>query len=118
MLHNNVAGTLNLLTAMLQAGVKRIIFSSSAAVYGEPSEIPIPEDHPASPTNPYGATKLTVEGMLRWFDNAHGLKYISLRYFNAAGADPAGDIGAGPTSSIWATEAASRCWRLSGPPGP
>ncbi|MFZ5650690.1 MAG: UDP-glucose 4-epimerase GalE [Bacillota bacterium] len=91
--HNNVAGTLNLLTAMLQAGVKRIIFSSTAAVYGEPLEIPIPEDHPANPTNPYGATKLTVEGMLRWFDNAHGLKYISLRYFNAAGADPAGDMG-------------------------
>ncbi|MFZ5597365.1 MAG: UDP-glucose 4-epimerase GalE [Bacillota bacterium] len=90
---NNVAGTLNLLEAMEAAGVRRIIFSSTAAVYGEPVATPIREDHPTDPTNPYGATKLAVEGMLRWFAGAFGLKYISLRYFNAAGADPAGDIG-------------------------
>lgn len=90
---NNVVGTLNLLEAMRQARVKYIIFSSTAAVYGEPVEVPITEGHPTLPTNPYGATKLAVEGMLHWFDRVHGLKYISLRYFNAAGADPAGDIG-------------------------
>jgi UDP-glucose 4-epimerase len=90
---NNVAGTLNLLEATHKAGVKYFIFSSTAAVYGEPLEIPITEGHPTVPTNPYGATKLAVEEMLRWFGQAYGLKYISLRYFNAAGADEAGDIG-------------------------
>lgn len=86
-------GTLNLLEAMQDAGVKSLIFSSTAAVYGDPVEIPITEKHPTVPTNPYGATKLAVEAMLHWFELAYGLKYISLRYFNAAGADPAGDIG-------------------------
>lgn len=90
---NNAAGTLNLLEAMEKAGVKHIIFSSTAAVYGEPRDIPIPEGHPTAPTNPYGATKLAAEGMLQWFSGAFNLKYISLRYFNAAGADPTGDIG-------------------------
>lgn len=90
---NNVVGTLNLLEAMHKAGVKHFIFSSTAAVYGEPLQIPITEDHPTVPTNPYGATKLAVEEILRWFGQAYGLKYIALRYFNAAGADEAGDIG-------------------------
>jgi UDP-glucose 4-epimerase len=90
---NNVVGSLNLLEAMHRAGVEHIIFSSTAAVYGEPLQIPITEDHPAAPTNPYGATKLAVEEMLKWFGQAYGLKYMALRYFNAAGADEAGDIG-------------------------
>jgi len=90
---NNFMGTLNLLEIMLGAGVRYMIFSSTAAVYGEPVEVPIGEEHPTIPTNPYGATKLAVEGMFKWFDQAYGLKYISLRYFNAAGAHPDGDIG-------------------------
>ncbi|MCL6634246.1 MAG: UDP-glucose 4-epimerase GalE [Peptococcaceae bacterium] len=90
---NNVVKGLSLLNAMVEAGVRRLVFSSTAAVYGEPREIPIPEDHPAAPTNPYGATKLALEGAMRWYDQAYGLRYVSLRYFNAAGADPAGDIG-------------------------
>ena len=90
---NNVAGTLNLLEAMLRSGVRYFIFSSTAAVYGEPAELPLAEDHPTEPINPYGSTKLIVEEILKWFEQAFGLKYISLRYFNAAGADPLGDIG-------------------------
>lgn len=90
---NNVAGTLNLMQTMLENGVNKLIFSSTAAVYGEPREIPIGEDHDTKPTNPYGATKLAVEEMLKWFSQAYGLNYISLRYFNAAGADDSGDIG-------------------------
>jgi UDP-glucose 4-epimerase len=90
---NNIVGTLTLLDVMLNKGVKRFIFSSSAAVYGEPVEIPITEDHPCSPTNPYGETKLSVEWLLKNCDSAHGLRYMSLRYFNAAGADPSGTIG-------------------------
>jgi UDP-glucose 4-epimerase len=90
---NNVSGTLNLLEAMAGAGVKRIIFSSSAAVYGEPEEIPIVEDHLTRPINPYGWTKLTVERMLDDFSQAHGLRYGALRYFNAAGATEDGSIG-------------------------
>jgi len=90
---NNVGGTLNLLKAMQQAGINYFIFSSTAAVYGEPHYVPIDEAHPTLPTNPYGATKLAVEGMLHWFETAYGLKSIRLRYFNAAGADPSGDIG-------------------------
>lgn len=90
---NNVAGTLNLLEAMQEHRVNKLIFSSTAAVYGEPKEIPITEDHQTKPTNPYGATKLAVEEMLKWFSQAYGLKYVSLRYFNAAGADDSGDMG-------------------------
>lgn len=90
---NNVCGTLNLLEAMVRYEVPYMVFSSTAAVYGEPQEVPIPEEHPTIPTNPYGATKLAVEGMLKWFGEAYGIKYVSLRYFNAAGADIAGDIG-------------------------
>ncbi len=90
---NNVVGTLNLLESMLSTGVKHMVFSSTAAVYGDPLQLPISEDHRTVPTNAYGATKLAVEEMLRWFGQAFGLKYTSLRFFNAAGADPAGDIG-------------------------
>jgi len=90
---NNVAKTIELLDAMVQHNVKRFIFSSSAAVYGEPIEVPIKEEHPSRPTNPYGATKVAIEQMLSDFDSAYGLKYVSLRYFNAAGADASGKIG-------------------------
>lgn len=91
--HNNVVKGLALLDAMVQSDVRYLVFSSTAAVYGEPKEVPIPEAHPAVPTNPYGATKLALEGAMRWYSDAYGLRFASLRYFNAAGADPAGDIG-------------------------
>lgn len=91
--HNNVAGTLNLVEAMLAAGVHKLIFSSTAAVYGDPQETPIPEDHPKSPVNPYGESKLLVEKILSAIAEKHPLRYVALRYFNAAGADPAGGIG-------------------------
>jgi len=91
--HNNVVKGLSLLDAIVESRVRYLVFSSTAAVYGEPLEVPIPEDHPAVPTNPYGATKLALEGGMRWYGEAYGLRYTSLRYFNAAGADPAGDIG-------------------------
>lgn len=90
---NNINGGQILLEAMMAAGVKRIVFSSTAAVYGEPEKIPIPEDHSKNPTNPYGFSKLTFEGMMKAYDQAHGLRFISLRYFNAAGADSEGRIG-------------------------
>ena len=90
---NNVAGTLNLLDAMLDAGVRDIVFSSTCATYGEPRAVPIAEDHPQSPVNPYGETKLAVEKILRWYSQAYGLRYAALRYFNAAGADPDGEVG-------------------------
>ena len=90
---NNVGGTLGLLRAMRAAGVERIVFSSTAAVYGEPQRTPIDEDHPKQPVNPYGATKLAVERMLDDAHAAHGLRSVSLRYFNAAGADREGTLG-------------------------
>jgi UDP-glucose-4-epimerase GalE len=90
---NNVANTLNLLEAMAEVGSDRFIFSSTCATYGEPREIPIPEEHPQAPINPYGTTKLVVEWMLRDFETAHGIRHVKLRYFNAAGADPEGEIG-------------------------
>jgi UDP-glucose 4-epimerase len=83
---NNVLGGLSLLDAMRGAGVSRLVFSSTAAVYGEPAKQPIEETDPTEPTNPYGETKLAFERSLRWFDGAYGLKFVSLRYFNAAGA--------------------------------
>lgn len=83
---NNVVAGLSLLDAMLDAGVKRIVFSSTAATYGEPLKQPIEETDPTNPTNPYGETKLAFEQALNWYDKAHGLRYASLRYFNAAGA--------------------------------
>jgi UDP-glucose 4-epimerase len=90
---NNVANTLTLLEVMQQHRVPHFIFSSTAAVYGEPVETPITENHPCAPTNPYGATKLAVERMLQDASAASGLSYSCLRYFNAAGADAAGKIG-------------------------
>lgn len=90
---NNVVGCYNLLEAMRAHKIDKLIFSSSAAVYGEPTTIPIPEDHPKNPTNPYGETKWVMEKMLQWYDRAYGIRSISLRYFNAAGADPVGRIG-------------------------
>jgi UDP-glucose 4-epimerase len=83
---NNTAKTLTLLRAMLRHRVLRLVFSSTAAVYGDPTRLPIGEDDPLQPTNPYGESKLMVERMLAWFHEAHGLGYASLRYFNAAGA--------------------------------
>ena len=90
---NNVAGTLAVLAAMIDASVGRLVFSSSAAVFGEPVETPIDEMHPARPINPYGETKLAVERALAHFDRAYGIRSVTLRYFNAAGADPDGEIG-------------------------
>lgn len=91
--HNNVAGTLNLVNAMIEAGVERLVFSSTAATYGDPIEVPITESHPTSPVNPYGRSKLLVESMLAEIAAKQPIRYIALRYFNAAGADLAGDIG-------------------------
>lgn len=90
---NNVVGTLSLLEAMVAANVKNFVFSSTCASYGVPQQIPITEDHPQAPINPYGATKLMVERILQDFDVAYGLKSVIFRYFNAAGADPMGEIG-------------------------
>ncbi len=90
---NNVGGTLSLLEAMLEHGVSRIVFSSSCATYGHPNAIPITERHPQAPVNPYGESKLMVEKMLFWYARAYGLRYAILRYFNAAGADPEGELG-------------------------
>lgn len=90
---HNLVSSMNLLDAMLKAKVKAFIFSSSAAVYGVPLQVPIPENHPLNPVNPYGQTKVFVEKILEDYQRAYGLKYISLRYFNAAGADPDGLLG-------------------------
>ncbi|WP_352420075.1 UDP-glucose 4-epimerase GalE [Proteiniborus sp.] len=90
---NNVYGMEVLLKAMVLNNVRKIVFSSSAAVYGEPKSIPIKEFDLAEPTNPYGETKLAMEKIMKWVDTAHGIKYVSLRYFNVAGAHPNGLIG-------------------------
>lgn len=90
---NNVIGTITLLEAMLAASINNFVFSSTCATYGVPSQVPIPEDHPQNPINPYGATKLMVERILTDFDVAYGLKSVRFRYFNAAGADPSGNLG-------------------------
>jgi UDP-glucose-4-epimerase GalE len=90
---NNVGSTLSLLETMLDYGVTRIVFSSSCATYGHPKTIPITEQHPQQPVNPYGESKLMVEKILFWYARAYGLRYAILRYFNAAGADPDGELG-------------------------
>jgi len=90
---NNLTGALNLLDAMVEHRVDRIVFSSTAATYGEPVSIPIRESDPTVPTNPYGESKLTIEKMLKWYGNAYGIRYVALRYFNAAGAHESGTIG-------------------------
>lgn len=91
--HANVTGSLTLLRTMVEAGVGAIVFSSTAAVYGQPDKVPIPEDAMSLPINPYGETKHAVEEMLGYFAAAHGVRYAALRYFNAAGADPEGELG-------------------------
>jgi UDP-glucose-4-epimerase GalE len=91
--HNNVEGGLSLLNAAVEAGVKKIIFSSTCAVYGEVSKVPIDENIPREPVNPYGVSKLFFEQALEAYDRAYGLRFASLRYFNAAGADDSGEIG-------------------------
>ena len=90
---NNVANTLNLLEAMLECKVRHIVFSSTCATYGIPQSLPISESHPQNPVNPYGESKLFVEKALHWNGVAHGLGWVALRYFNAAGADPEGELG-------------------------
>jgi UDP-arabinose 4-epimerase len=90
---NNTVGTLNLLDAMRSASVGRIVFSSTCATYGNPVRVPIDETHPQAPVNPYGESKLMVEKILRWYGDCYGLRWMALRYFNAAGADPDGEIG-------------------------
>jgi UDP-glucose-4-epimerase GalE len=91
--HNNVVRTLDMLNTLVDCSVKQVIFSSSCATYGDPQHIPIAESHPQKPVNPYGESKLMIERILHWYDNAYGLKAACLRYFNAAGADPDGEIG-------------------------
>ena len=89
---NNITGTLNILNAACEAGIKRIVFSSSAATYGEPKYLPIDEDHPTNPENYYGFTKLEIERFLGWYDKLKGIRFAALRYFNAAGYDVKGRI--------------------------
>lgn len=90
---NNVCATLSLLQAMQRAGIKYFVFSSTCAVYGTPDKLPVSEQNPLHPESPYGESKLMVEQMLKWFDVCHGLRYVSLRYFNAAGASFDARIG-------------------------
>lgn len=90
--HQNLSGTINLLNAMVDAGIRAIVFSSSAAVYGEPAYVPIDEKHPTEPINFYGFTKLEIERLLSWYDRLKGFRYAALRYFNAAGYDPEGRV--------------------------
>lgn len=90
---NNVANALNLFEAAVEAGVRDLVFSSTAAVYGHPIQVPIPEEHPVAPVNPYGESKLMAERILEWFERAYGVRSARLRYFNASGADPDGEIG-------------------------
>jgi UDP-glucose 4-epimerase len=112
---NNFTNTLNLLDAMVQAGVKRFIFSSTAAIFGEPQYVPLDEKHPQRPINPYGMSKQMVERVLQDYDGAHGLKSVCLRYFNAAGATTKRQTG--PASGITSTSSICVrriCWRCSG----
>ena len=90
---NNLGGSLSLLEAMREARVDKIVFSSTCATYGTPAQVPIRETLPQLPVNPYGETKLAIERALHWYGEAYGLRWVSLRYFNAAGADPEGEIG-------------------------
>lgn len=90
--NNNIVGSINILNAMLEADIKNIVFSSSAAVYGMPEYLPVDEKHPVNPINYYGYTKLAIEQFMHWYDFTKGLKYMSLRYFNAVGYDADGDV--------------------------
>jgi UDP-glucose 4-epimerase len=89
---NNISGTINILNAMAATSCRKIVFSSSAAIFGEPVKLPIDEDHPKNPESYYGFTKLEIESFLSWYDRLKGIKFAALRYFNAAGYDPAGRI--------------------------
>lgn len=89
---NNITGTINILNGAVKAGITRIVFSSSAAVYGEPEYLPVDEKHPTNPANYYGFTKLEIERFLTWYDRLKGIRFAALRYFNAAGYDPEGRI--------------------------
>jgi len=91
--HNNVVNTLNLLDTMIDNNVKNIVFSSTCATYGDPQYMPLDEKHPQNPINPYGQTKLMVEKIMKDYDKAYGLKFVALRYFNAAGGDAEGQLG-------------------------
>lgn len=91
--HNNVINTINLLDTMIENGVKNIVFSSTCATYGNPQYTPLDEKHPQFPINPYGRTKLTIENIMQDYKTAYGLKYVALRYFNAAGGDAQGQLG-------------------------
>jgi UDP-glucose-4-epimerase GalE len=88
-----MAGTISLLDAMVATGTRCLVLSSTCATYGLPEVLPIAEDHPQRPVNPYGESKLSVERALKWYEDAHGLRSVALRFFNAAGADPDGEIG-------------------------
>jgi len=90
---NNVGGSLSLFEAMKSAGIRNLVFSSTAAVYGNPRSVPIPEDAPIDPVNPYGESKVMVERVLRWLDEHRGLRSIALRYFNACGSEPGSGLG-------------------------
>ncbi|MDL2229315.1 NAD-dependent epimerase/dehydratase family protein, partial [Treponema sp. OttesenSCG-928-L16] len=89
---NNINGTVNILNAALESGIKNMVFSSTAAVYGEPSYLPIDEKHPTNPENYYGFTKLEIEKFMAWYEKLKGLRFASLRYFNAAGYDVKGRL--------------------------
>ena len=117
---NNIVKTLTLLDALNAGGVKHVLFSSSAATFGETKYVPIDEGHPQFPTNPYGQTKLDAEHILHWYDVAFGIKSVSLRYFCAAGADPEGELRRGsharnphdspdPLSPRWDAAPTSKC---------
>ena len=114
---NNVGGTLAVLEAMIAASVERFVFSSSAAVFGEPIATPIDEAHPTRPINPYGETKLAVERALPYFERAYGLRSVTLRYFNAAGADPDGGLGEDHDPELHLIPRAIQA-ALGGPPVP
>ena len=89
---NNITGTINIMNAAVKYGCKKMIFSSSAAVFGSPEYLPIDEDHPKNPENYYGFTKLEIERFMAWYDKLRGMRFAALRYFNAAGYDPEGEI--------------------------
>jgi UDP-glucose-4-epimerase GalE len=91
--NNNLSKALALLDTVLEAGITKFVFSSSCATYGIPQELPITEDHPQQPINPYGESKLFIEKILHWYEGAYGMRHMTLRYFNAAGADPDGELG-------------------------
>jgi len=115
---NNVAESIGLLDGAVRAGVRAIVFSSTAAVYGEPVTTPIDERHPTAPANPYGESKLAIERALPWYRGAHGLQASSLRYFNAAGAHPDGDLGEDPARLSRLLPNLLRAAREGGPPVP